>query len=71
MSQHGDAALYQEAESFQHLRDLELDRMFFHSRHISLPHMLERVALRDVDSQSVDRLDDCKCPTVARGSGHS
>ena len=70
MSQHGHAALYEEAESFQHLRDLSLDRMFFDCPNIPVPLMLERVALRDVDSPCVGAWDICRCGTVALGEKH-
>lgn len=70
MSQHGNAALYEESESFQHLQYLELDRMFFDCPNIPVPQMLERVALRDVDSPCVGAWDNCRCGTVALGEKH-
>ena len=65
-----NAALFEEAESFQHLQDLELDRACFISSNITLPHTVKRVAFRGVCSQCVVRLDQCKCATFALGGSH-
>lgn len=69
MSQQGVAALYEQAGTFQHLQDLELDSITFISD-IRLPHVLERVAIRNCTSHCVVRLDNCKCATVALGGKH-
>ena len=60
MAQHDCAGLYVAAQSFQHLRELDLGSMCnFHD--IALPHGLQSAAFRDAEFQGVVWLDTCKC----------
>lgn len=70
MVQHGTAGLSAEAESFQHLEDLEVDHVHFRRCRMQLPHMLQRVAFRDVLFLSALGLEKCKCATIALEGKH-
>ena len=70
MAQHENAALFEDCEEAELLRNLELDRIYFACPHITLPRMLESAAFRDVCSVSIVKLDQCRCATVAVGRKH-
>ena len=64
MPQHEYAGLYEGAESFQHLQELQLDDMRF-SHGIVMPRGLQWVMFWDVYFLGAVRLDVCRCATMA------
>ena len=62
MAQQKHAGLGEGAENFQHLRELDIDSMSFY-HNVSLPHGLERAALRESHFACAVWLDKCKCAT--------
>ena len=60
VAQHERAGLCMAAESFQHLRELDVGSTCV-LQGISLPHGLQSAAFRDANFQGVVWLDTCKC----------
>ena len=52
------------AESFEHMRELDIERMIF-LHNMSLPHTLERVTFRSVELRGALQQDKCKCAIMA------
>ena len=52
------------AESFEHLRELDIEHVSF-LHNVSLPHTLERIAFRGVNLRGALQQDKCKCAMMA------